>query len=65
MTLLDQYRGPGPLRDVTVLDFTEMVMGPLATQLFGGLAPWSSRWNGRSWASGSGPISTPGAKARR
>lgn len=32
---LDQYRGNGPLRDVTVLDFTQMMMGPLATQLLG------------------------------
>jgi crotonobetainyl-CoA:carnitine CoA-transferase CaiB-like acyl-CoA transferase len=32
---LDQYRGDGPLRDVTVLDFTQMMMGPLATQLLG------------------------------
>lgn len=37
MSLLDQYRGEGPLRDVTVLDFSQMMMGPLATQLFGDL----------------------------
>lgn len=37
MSLLDQYRGDGPLRDVTVLDFSQMMMGPLATQLFGDL----------------------------
>lgn len=34
---LDAYRGTGPLRDVTVLDFTQMMMGPLATQLLGDL----------------------------
>ncbi|WP_438390103.1 CaiB/BaiF CoA transferase family protein [Caballeronia sp. DA-9] len=32
---LDQYRGNGPLRDITVLDFTQMMMGPVATQLLG------------------------------
>lgn len=34
---LKQYRGTGPLRDVTVLDFTQMMMGPVATQLLGDL----------------------------
>jgi len=34
---LAQYRGTGPLRDVTVLDFTQMMMGPVATQLLGDL----------------------------
>lgn len=37
MSILDHYRGDGPLRDVTVLDFSQMMMGPLATQLFGDL----------------------------
>lgn len=37
MTLLDDYRGDGPLRDVTILDFSQMMMGPLATQLMGDL----------------------------
>ncbi len=37
MSILDQYRGDGPLHDVTVLDFSQMMMGPLATQLFGDL----------------------------
>jgi crotonobetainyl-CoA:carnitine CoA-transferase CaiB-like acyl-CoA transferase len=32
---LDEFRGDGPLRDVTVLDFTQMMLGPLATQLLG------------------------------
>jgi len=35
--LLDSYRGDGPLRDVTVVDFSQMMMGPLATQLMGDL----------------------------
>lgn len=30
---LDQYRGDGPLRDFTILDVTQMMMGPVATQL--------------------------------
>ncbi len=34
---LKQYRGTGPLRDITVLDFTQMMMGPVATQLLGDL----------------------------
>jgi crotonobetainyl-CoA:carnitine CoA-transferase CaiB-like acyl-CoA transferase len=34
---LREYRGSGPLRDVTVLDFTQMMMGPVATQLLGDL----------------------------
>ncbi len=34
---LDQFRGSGPLRDVTVVDFSQMMMGPLATQLMGDL----------------------------
>lgn len=34
---LKEYRGTGPLRDVTVLDFTQMMMGPVATQLLGDL----------------------------
>ena len=34
---LKAYRGTGPLRDVTVLDFTQMMMGPIATQLLGDL----------------------------
>lgn len=33
--LLDEFRGTGPLRDVTVVDFSQMMMGPLATQLMG------------------------------
>jgi crotonobetainyl-CoA:carnitine CoA-transferase CaiB-like acyl-CoA transferase len=37
MTFLDHYRGQGPLRGVTVLDFSQMMMGPVATQLFGDL----------------------------
>jgi len=37
MTILDAYRGDGPLRDVTVLDFSQMMMGPVATQLMGDL----------------------------
>lgn len=37
MSILNHYRGEGPLRDVTVLDFSQMMMGPLATQLFGDL----------------------------
>jgi crotonobetainyl-CoA:carnitine CoA-transferase CaiB-like acyl-CoA transferase len=36
-TFLSEYRGSGPLRDVTVLDFTQMMMGPVATQLMGDL----------------------------
>jgi crotonobetainyl-CoA:carnitine CoA-transferase CaiB-like acyl-CoA transferase len=32
---LDEYRGAGPLRDVTILDFSQMMMGPLCTQLLG------------------------------
>lgn len=32
---LDEYRGTGPLRDLTILDFTQLVMGPMATQLMG------------------------------
>jgi crotonobetainyl-CoA:carnitine CoA-transferase CaiB-like acyl-CoA transferase len=34
---LVEYRGSGPLRDITVLDFTQMMMGPIATQLLGDL----------------------------
>jgi len=34
---LDEFRGSGPLRDVTILDFTQMMMGPVATQLMGDL----------------------------
>lgn len=34
---LSEFRGTGPLRDVTVLDFTQMMMGPVATQLLGDL----------------------------
>jgi crotonobetainyl-CoA:carnitine CoA-transferase CaiB-like acyl-CoA transferase len=34
---LDEYRGDGPLRDITILDFTQMMMGPVATQLLGDL----------------------------
>lgn len=34
---LDEYRGEGPLRDVTVLDFSQLIMGPLATQMMGDL----------------------------
>jgi crotonobetainyl-CoA:carnitine CoA-transferase CaiB-like acyl-CoA transferase len=34
---LSEYRGDGPLRHLTVLDFTQMLMGPLATQLLGDL----------------------------
>jgi crotonobetainyl-CoA:carnitine CoA-transferase CaiB-like acyl-CoA transferase len=34
---LDDYRGEGPLRHVTVLDLTQMLMGPIATQLLGDL----------------------------
>ncbi len=34
---LSEYRGTGPLRDITVLDFTQMMMGPVATQLLGDL----------------------------
>lgn len=34
---LDHFRGSGPLRDVTILDFSQMMMGPLATQLMGDL----------------------------
>lgn len=34
---LDQFRGSGPLHDVTILDFSQMMMGPLATQLMGDL----------------------------
>ncbi|MGW3809294.1 CaiB/BaiF CoA transferase family protein [Micromonospora sp. NPDC005113] len=37
MSLLDEFRGDGPLRDLTVLDFSQMMMGPVATQLFGDL----------------------------
>lgn len=37
MTILDQFRGDGPLRDLTVLDFSQMMMGPVATQLMGDL----------------------------
>lgn len=36
-SLLDEYRGSGPLRHLTVLDFSQMMMGPLATQLIGDL----------------------------
>ncbi|QKJ88652.1 Formyl-CoA transferase [Paramixta manurensis] len=34
---LAEYRGSGPLRDITVLDFTQMMMGPVASQLLGDL----------------------------
>jgi crotonobetainyl-CoA:carnitine CoA-transferase CaiB-like acyl-CoA transferase len=34
---LDEYRGEGPLRDLTILDLTQMMLGPLATQLLGDL----------------------------
>lgn len=34
---LAEYRGAGPLRDITVLDFSQMMMGPVATQLLGDL----------------------------
>src|SRR5262245_22252434 len=34
---MHEYRGTGPLRDITVLDFTQMMMGPIATQLMGDL----------------------------
>lgn len=34
---LDRWRGNGPLRDVTVLDFTQMMMGPVATMLMADL----------------------------
>jgi crotonobetainyl-CoA:carnitine CoA-transferase CaiB-like acyl-CoA transferase len=34
---LDEYRGAGPLRDLTVLDLTQLIMGPVATQLMGDL----------------------------
>lgn len=34
---LGEFRGTGPLRNVTVLDFTQMMMGPVATQLLGDL----------------------------
>jgi crotonobetainyl-CoA:carnitine CoA-transferase CaiB-like acyl-CoA transferase len=34
---LDSFRGDGPLRHLTILDFTQMVMGPIATQLLGDL----------------------------
>jgi len=34
---LKEYRGTGPLRDITVLDFSQMMMGPVATQLLGDL----------------------------
>jgi len=34
---LDAFRGGGPLRAVTVLDFSQMMMGPVATQLIGDL----------------------------
>src|SRR3954470_5191061 len=34
---LAEYRGTGPLRNVTILDFTQMMMGPVATQLLGDL----------------------------
>lgn len=34
---LDEFRGTGPLRGVTVLDFSQMMMGPVATQLIGDL----------------------------
>lgn len=37
MTILDQFRGSGPLRDLTVLDFSQMMLGPVATQLMGDL----------------------------
>lgn len=37
VNFLDQYRGEGPLRDMTVLDFSQMMMGPVATQLMGDL----------------------------
>jgi len=49
---LDDYRGTGPLRDVTILDFSQMMMGPVATQLLGDLGalvikverPGSGEW---------------------
>src|SRR3954468_12013318 len=34
---LAEYRGTGPLRNITILDFTQMMMGPVATQLLGDL----------------------------
>lgn len=34
---LDEYRGEGPLADFTVLDVTQMMMGPVATQLLADL----------------------------
>jgi crotonobetainyl-CoA:carnitine CoA-transferase CaiB-like acyl-CoA transferase len=34
---LDSFRGSGPLREVTIIDFSQMMMGPLATQLMGDL----------------------------
>jgi crotonobetainyl-CoA:carnitine CoA-transferase CaiB-like acyl-CoA transferase len=34
---LDEYRGDGPLRDLTVLDFSQLIMGPIATQMMGDL----------------------------
>lgn len=51
-TLLGEFRGSGPLRDVTVLDFSQMMMGPIATQLIGDLGalvikverPGSGEW---------------------
>jgi crotonobetainyl-CoA:carnitine CoA-transferase CaiB-like acyl-CoA transferase len=36
-SFLDQFRGTGPLRDVTVLDFSQMLLGPLATQIIADL----------------------------
>lgn len=36
-SFLEEYRGEGPLRNVTVLDFTQLIMGPLATQVMGDL----------------------------
>jgi crotonobetainyl-CoA:carnitine CoA-transferase CaiB-like acyl-CoA transferase len=36
-TFLDEFRGAGPLRDVTVLDFSQMLLGPLATQIMADL----------------------------
>lgn len=52
MTFLEEFRGSGPLRDVTVLDFSQMMMGPIATQLIGDLGalvikverPGSGEW---------------------
>lgn len=49
---LDEYRGEGPLRHLTVLDFSQMMMGPVATQLLGDLGalvikverPGSGEW---------------------